>query len=165
MDNTDKKIAWYKQPLVWMLIAIPSSAILGGISMIYLAVTTDDGLVKDDYYRYGKQINLVLERDIEAKRLGLEAKLVLNPETSTVLVTFSKTKNELPNSISLVMQHATRTGHDKDTTLVRTAKGDYYGAITDLIPGKWYTQLSTPTWRLSTELKSPSQTTANFLPK
>jgi len=165
MNNTDKKTAWYRQPLVWMLIAIPMSAVLGGISMIYLAVTTDDGLVKDDYYRYGKQINLVLERDIEAKRLGLEAKLIFNAETNTVLVTFAKTKNKLPDSISLVMQHATRTGYDKDTSLVRTAKGDYYGAITNLIPGKWYTQLSTPTWRLSTELKSPGQTTVSFLPK
>jgi len=163
MQNSSKP--WHKHPLVWMLIAIPLSAVLGGISMIYLAVTTNDGLVKDDYYKYGKQINLVLERDIEAKRLGLTAKLELNPDTGAVLVTLNANANELPASLSFSMLHATRSGHDKDIKLVRTPGQGYHGLISSLIPGKWYLELGTKEWRLSTELQHPGQTNIAFTPK
>jgi len=51
---------WKKEPFVWMIIAIPSSAIIMGVVIITLAIQSWSGLVVDDYYRKGKQINLVL---------------------------------------------------------------------------------------------------------
>ena len=162
MNNPEQKVAWYKQPLVLMIIAIPLSAVLGGISMIYLAITTDDGLVKDDYYKYGKQINLVLGRDIEAKRIGLTGHFDLEPKTGTVLVKLATTKSLLPASISLELQHATRAGHDQSIELVLTPDNNYHGLIKELIPGRWYVQLTTPLWRLTGELKQPGQTTIKF---
>ena len=165
MQISPKSVPWYRQPLVWMLIAIPLSAVLGGISMIYLAVTTDDGLVKDDYYKYGKQINLVLERDIKAKQLGLNGQLMLNPETGTILVTLNSNANELPATVSLAMLHATRSGNDKDIELVSTPGKGYHGLVTNLVPGKWYLHLGTPEWRLSAELQHPGQTSVEFTPR
>jgi hypothetical protein len=54
---------WHRQPWVWLLIALPMSAVIGGMVTLYIAVTTSDGLVVDDYYRRGKAINLDLARD------------------------------------------------------------------------------------------------------
>jgi len=162
MDKLQHNTPWYKQPLVWMLIVIPLSAVFGGISMIYLAVKTNDGLVKDDYYKYGKQINLVLERDLEAKRIGLTGQFDYAPETGAVLVKLATTKSQLPASIMLELQHATRAGHDQNLELVLTPGNDYHGLIKGLIPGRWHIQLTTPRWRLTGELMHPGQTTIKF---
>jgi len=155
MNTTTESNRWFRQPLVWMLIFIPLSAVLGGISMIYLAVTTDDGLVNDDYYRYGKQINLVLERDIEAKRLGLNAELEFNPDNGTVLMRLSSHNESPPDTITLSLLHATRANHDQHVKLVLTPNKQYHGLVEKLIPGKWYVQLHTNVWRLSAELQRP----------
>ena len=52
---------WYKEPWPWVLIAIPFSAVIMGVVLITLALESEDGLVVDDYYWKGKQINQVLE--------------------------------------------------------------------------------------------------------
>jgi len=162
MNNSEHKIAWYRQPLVWMLIAIPLSAVFGGISMIYLAVTTNDGLVKDDYYKYGKQINLVLERDLEAKRIGLSGEFNLEPQTGTVSVQLATKEGALPPTISLELLHATRSGQDKSIELVLTPEKKYHGLVTTLAAGRWYVQLTTAQWRLNAELLYPQQTKVEF---
>ena len=146
-----------------MLIAIPLSAVLGGISMIYLAITTDDGLVKDDYYKYGKQINLVLERDLEARRIGLTGKFDFQPATGVVSVNLSTKIGKLPATISLELLHATRAGQDQKTELVLTANNEYHGLIKTLAPGRWYVQLTTSQWRLNGELQHPGQTKLEFM--
>ena len=56
-----------------VLIGIPLSAVIMGIVMLTLAIQSWSGLVVDDYYRKGKQINRVLARDKLAYELGLAA--------------------------------------------------------------------------------------------
>ena len=48
---------WYREPLVWMVVAIPAAAVIAGAVMLVLANATWDGLVADDYYERGMQIN------------------------------------------------------------------------------------------------------------
>ena len=64
---------WKREPLVWMLIAIPLAAVIMGVVMLTLAIQSYSGLVVDDYYKKGKQINRVLARDRFAYELGLAA--------------------------------------------------------------------------------------------
>ena len=59
MNNVDQKSSWYRMPLVWMLILIPGSAVIMGVVMIWLAISNEDGLVADDYYKQGKTIIVV----------------------------------------------------------------------------------------------------------
>ncbi len=47
--------------------------------MLYLAITTNNSLVVDDYYRQGKGINQRIERDRKAALLGLHATLQSAP--------------------------------------------------------------------------------------
>lgn len=165
MNTSAKNVKWYRQPLVWMIILIPFSAILGGISMIYLAVTTDDGLVNDDYYQYGKQINLVLERDIEAKRLELNAQFELETKNGAVSVTLNGNNIKLPDDINLSLLHATKANQDQHINLLLTPAKTYHGLIENLIPGKWYVQLHTKTWRLSAEIIQPGNNTIQLIAK
>ena len=78
MQLTEQNRHWYNFPLVWMMISIPFSAVIMGVVMIWLAVDTNDGLVVDDYYKQGLEINGLISRDKKAAELeGDEVALFL----------------------------------------------------------------------------------------
>ncbi len=102
-------LPWYKYKFVWMIIAIPAASVIAGINMIYLATTTDDGLVVDDYYKEGIAINQRLERDQHAAELGLSASLSI--EQTGDLIRLNLNKGQLtqhPESPTLHLQHVTQ---------------------------------------------------------
>jgi len=113
MQSTDKNKPWHSYPLVWMMIAIPFSAVIMGVVMIWLAVDTDDGLVADDYYKQGLEINRVLSRDKKAAELGLSAIIEFDNSARIIRMQFDKGSLEtFPNSLPLRLQHATRENSD-----------------------------------------------------
>jgi len=69
---------WFREPWVWLIIALPASAVFGGIITIWIAVESDDGLVQDDYYKYGMEINKTLDRDKAAVQYELVANLIIS---------------------------------------------------------------------------------------
>lgn len=147
---------WYRQPLVWMLIAFPLSAVIGGITTFVLAVESDDGLVKDDYYAQGKQINRVLARDHAAAALGLHGHVNFDLVSNTVTVQLSsRTSAELPEHIRMELLHATRAGFDRSIDLQRTANNSYFALVPALAEGHWIIQLSTDTWRVNADMRLP----------
>ena len=75
---------WYKQFWPWFLIFFPATAVIAGIITIIIAIKTDDGLVKDDYYKAGLAINQTLERKQKAHDLGLSADIHWDKLTQTI---------------------------------------------------------------------------------
>ncbi len=47
-DNVDRQEPWYRNPWVWLVIAIPSMTVVGCMLTIYLAVTNPHTLVSKD---------------------------------------------------------------------------------------------------------------------
>jgi len=158
MNEQNNTTPWYRMPLVWMLIVIPLSAVLAGIVTIYLAVTTSDGLVKDDYYSYGKEINRVLERDHAALRMGLSGQFLINADASSIVFEMADSKTSLPTDLQLSLLHATRAGNDVTVMLSATPDGKYHGLVPPLAPGHWYAHLVTEQWRLTGDFYYPEQT-------
>ena len=107
--STDKQ-PWYRHPWVWLLIAVPLAAVIGGIITIYLAVTTSDGLVVDDYYRQGKAINRILARDRAAAEHGLEAHIALDAANNRVTVQLAARDADMPDALTLAFLHPTTQG-------------------------------------------------------
>jgi hypothetical protein len=104
---------WKREPLVWMLIAIPFSAVIMGVVMITLAIQSWSGLVVDDYYKKGKQINRVLARDKFAYELGLAAGLKIETDGS-IEIRFDPEVQFIPgDKIVLELVHATMPGLDQ----------------------------------------------------
>ncbi len=155
---------WTREPLVWMLIAIPASAVIMGMIMLTLAVQSYSGLVVDDYYRHGKQINRVIARDRLAWELGLEAELALDPD-GAVRVAFIAGADLLPDGdIELAFVHATRPGLDRSLALERVGFGIYRARVLLAGSGRWNLALQTPDWRLTGSLRRPQQGTALLKP-
>jgi len=151
--------------MVWLLILFPGVAVIGGFFTLYLAIISDDGLVKDDYYQKGKQINRVLARDKMASQLGLTAKLQIDQEAGRVgLFLGSPLAVELPNTVSLGIFHRTRPGYDQIISLIKVQNNEYQGQINDTIHGRYNLELGTRSWRLTGLLQYPPLNTIHLKP-
>ena len=141
---------WYKYKLVWLVIAIPAASVFAGMLMIYLAVSTEDGLVIDDYYKEGLAINQNLQRDRTAAELGLSAQLTVEASGDMVRLNFNKgALAQYPEKLTLHFQHATHSGHDQILALVRAPEDQYVGYLKQTIrEGVWHIMLTTADWRL-----------------
>jgi uncharacterized protein len=149
------KKSWFREPFVWLVILFPASAVMGGIVTITLAVHSNDGLVSDDYYKQGLEINRILERDQAAARYGLEAILRFNVEHQLIRLTLNaKADYSLPHQIQLNLSHHTRSGLDKSVNLVYLGNNTYQSVLPKLEEGFFFIQLAADDWRLldSTQL-------------
>ncbi|GMR19898.1 MAG: FixH family protein [Gammaproteobacteria bacterium] len=139
---------WYREPWVWFLVAVPLSSVVVGMVMLTLSVKTFDGLVEDDYYKRGKEINRVLKRDHQATLLGLKADIDWGDNTVIVKLSAAE-KVSLPATLRFRMLHATHSGKDIDLELLRTPAGTYFAALPGVpVDGSWHVQLETEDWRL-----------------
>jgi|WetSurMetagenome_2_1015567.scaffolds.fasta_scaffold04176_1 uncharacterized protein len=139
---------WYKEFYVWLILLFPFSAIVVGLSMLGVSWVTFDGLVVDDYYKKGLEINRSFERDKMALKYGLEGYLQANPQSGAIRV-FLKTKENynFPSQLKLSLLHRTRKGLDQIITLERQADV-YIGNILPLADGLWEVLLEGQDWRL-----------------
>ncbi len=140
---------WYQNPYVWLIIFFPLSAVVAGIITIKLAITSDDGLVIDDYYKEGLKINQVLERDRTAQQMELIATINMEHDTQKVKLLLSARKEFLyPSKIQVTFMNKTRKGYDKKLQAIRTPAGFYEAPLPELIRGMWYVQIESDNWRL-----------------
>lgn len=149
--QTTEKRPWYKEPFVWMILFFPSLAVVAGTYTIYLAVTTSDGLVVDDYYKQGLEINRTLERDYVAKQYGLQSAIQVNKENLMLQVQMmQEDKNyPLPERIELHFRHRTRSGFDQDLQLLHQGNGLYTTQLEKALEAGWWTvQMEADDWRL-----------------
>ncbi len=151
MLNNDSQqiLPWYKEPYVWMLILFPMLAVIGGIATTILAVQSDDGLVVDDYYKHGLEINRTLERDQVALDYNLDADIQLDQKLEEASITMSSAPGFVyPKNLSVTFLHATRSGLDKEVHMLLTQEKIYRGNLSVLAAGKWYVHIQYDNWRL-----------------
>jgi hypothetical protein len=155
---------WKREPLVWMIIAIPLSAVIMGVVMITLAIQSSSGLVVDDYYKKGKQINRVLARDKFAYELGLVAGFKIEADGS-IEIRFAPEVQIIPgDKIVLELIHATMPGLDQKLIMQKLETHLLTGEISLPGKGRWNLYLQTGDWRLTGSLQYPRQTKADLLP-
>lgn len=154
--TTECKRPWHREPYVWMLITIPAAAVVVSMIMIQFAVRTDDGLVVDDYYKRGLQINRTLARDKAAVAHGLNGSLRLDGAKRLLQLELqSNPSYTQPPYLELQLSHSTRAGFDHTLVLERLGAGVYQAELPELVAGSWQVQLSADDWRLLTTLRTP----------
>jgi hypothetical protein len=112
-----------------------------------LAISSYDGLVIDDYYQQGLEINRVKERDQRAHSLQLSMSAYLS-RTKLKIELKSGLNAPLPETIHVKLSHSTRSGFDQDLALVRGLDGTYSMNIQEMVPGAWYVQVGAADWRV-----------------
>ena len=165
MSPANQNVPWYREPWVWLVIAIPGVAVVFGLYMLQFSIRTYDGLVVDDYYRRGKEINLVLARDMAAARYGLAGEFRLDYQKNTVAMTLSAQHlSAWPRQINLSFLHPTRSGEDRRVQLNRTPAGGYFALLPELHPGRWHVQVESDNWRMVGTLRVPQDAVFTLRP-
>ena len=163
--NTHKpKRPWYREPWVWLIIALPMTAVIASMFTIYKAVSTADGLVVDDYYKRGKAINMDLARDAAAARYQLKASIDIDLRDNRVQLLLESAAMESPATLTFSLLHPTQAGYDQVLVLQHRGDGVYAGDIDEMARGNWYLQLEADDWRLSGSMRIPQTETTVLLP-
>ena len=151
---------WYREPWPWIVMIAPAAAVLGGAVMLWLAVTTYDGLVSDDYYKQGLAINQVLRRDERAAELGYRAHASLSEDGTHVRVLLLRTpRSAPPETLQLRLTHPTRSGHDQVAVLKALSPELYEARVNPPDEGRWRVSIEDKagTWRLTGAWQLPQQ--------
>lgn len=162
--STEQRTAWYRVPIVWLLVALPLSAVVGGFTTLWLALRSDDGLVVDDYYRRGMEINRDLDRDRAAAARDIRARVQLDDARREMRIVVTVPGADVPARLTVQWLHATRQGYDRHFVLAPDAHGVYRAPLAGLVPGHYYVQLAAADWRLLGSLRFPDQGHVEIVP-
>jgi hypothetical protein len=158
---------WYRYGWPWLLIALPASAVVGGILTIIIAVQSPNALVVDDYYKQGLAINQQKHRLARAESMKLNG--LLRSDGKLVSLRLESSSNEaLGEKLELNIVHATRSELDRTLILQRREDGAYQATLVTALPaGTWYLQLQDQeqTWALRARISSDGPFQTNLTAK
>ena len=131
-------LPWYRQGWPWALIALPASAVIGGIITIILAVQSPNSLVVDDYYKQGLAINQQKHRLAFADAMALQG--LLRYDGNRVQLELGSMPAITAEELTLQIIHSTRAELDRTMTLRRSGNA-YLAELAELETGSWYLRL------------------------
>jgi hypothetical protein len=139
---------WYRQRWPWLLIAGPLIVVVAGFVTAYIAWSTDDGVIAEDYYKRGLLINESLERGARGAELGLGAIVRVGGDGAVRVDLTAPEGFARPGAITLRLVHATRAGLDRSAVLAPDPQGAYGGHVEPPPAGRWRVSIETESWRL-----------------
>lgn len=159
-NNPQQDPRWFKNPMVWLVILFPTVAVVASMITIVIAVNTEDGLVVDNYYKEGLEINQDIRSDQNAQTLGLSAFVDMNTRSGEIQLSLSSDRSmTIPSTVDFRLIHRTRSGLDQNTVLSRLAdSSDFRGYLKPPIgKGRWTVEVSSQNdWRVRQNLTTKS---------
>lgn len=126
---------WYRQGWPWFLILLPLTVVIACFVTLYLALSTDEALVRDDYYKEGLAINQRLEAESNARARGIEAQL--RYDAATLAIELQIAAAPAPE-LTLTIVHPTDDERDQAVVLQAAGNGLYRGKVGAALDGKRY---------------------------
>ncbi len=161
MTNTEELCSqqpWYREPWPWLLMLGPAIVIVAGITTAWIAYSTSDGLVAEDYYKKGLVVDQTLARSREATNLGLRFQARFAAETIDAALSATKSESfSYPRILRVTLSHPTRAGLDQQFVLDRL--GDrYVGRFRLPASGHWLVLVEdeSMSWRLMGNIVLPA---------
>ena len=157
--NPDKTSRWWQEPMVWMIAALPLSAVIGAVASAVIAFKHQDSLVNEDVHKLGLATTVGKDREDKAANLGLSASLRM--DQGRIEISLSGHIASWPDALKLRLVHPTRAGQDQDIRLLRVDAAGHYGAasISQVEIGRRLLILepADASWRLVGTLQSPAR--------
>jgi uncharacterized protein len=170
--STDVVMPWYRQGWPWFLIALPATAVIGGIITAILAVRGFDGPVVADYYKQGLAINEEVARAQLARELAIAATVELAgfKDGDRVRVVLEAERALPPEAaLRLRLAHPGRPAEDRVAVLARidvdvdNRRAVYVGSLQSATPGAelsgpvtWQVILESAQWRIDDSFSAGS---------
>jgi hypothetical protein len=137
---------WYREPWPWIIFSGPAIVVVASLFSAWLALTHEDGVVAEDYYKQGLSINQMLRKGTTATTMGVQADFRLEGGRVHIQLT-----GDSPEYVNLRIVHPTRAGADQRIMLRRTGDGDYSGDMEPVSARhvQLYLEDMTSKWRVS----------------
>jgi hypothetical protein len=105
--------AFAANPALWLLVGMPTAAVIMGVVIVTLASNGPTDLVRDDYYKAGLAINEDLTAEEAGEALGLTASLTTRGP-GRMLVVVSQQTEPFDSAPELIIElpHPTLAGQD-----------------------------------------------------
>jgi len=147
--NTNTK-PWYRHRWPWLLMLGPATVLVAGGYTSWLALSGQDALVTDDYYRQGKAINQDLRRDRAAVSLGLAADMRYDPAERSLRGSLSAHGLAYASVVRIRLVHPTRPEKDLTFTAQTDVGGMFVLPLPELDRARWLVQIEDTQgkWRL-----------------
>lgn len=148
---------WYRQRWPWLLIAGPGIVVVASIITAWIAVTTSDGLVTEDYYKKGLAANQTIARSNQAEAFGLKAGLRVVEGRTEIRLSADSPLFAPPAKLHVSISHPTRAGLDQNQVLAMDG-GRFVGQFQLPASGHWIVLLEDDlqTWRLMGNVVLPA---------
>jgi hypothetical protein len=152
VSASDAQRPWYREVWPWLLMLPPLASVIGGVTMVYLAVGSPEALVVEDYARIEEITRERYTAEHRATELGVGAVVALRAvdgATQIVVEVEGGPAFSLPRELALHFRHAGREDADRAVALKREA--DRYVGATDLAVGRYELELAPldDAWRLT----------------
>ena len=147
-NSTVMVMPWYRQHWPWLLMAGPAIVVVAGFVTAWIAWSTDDGVIAEDYYKRGLLINKSLERGALGVQLGMGAIVRVGADGAVRVDVTGPAGAAPPAALTLRLIHATRAGQDRIAVLARDPDGSYRGSVDPPPAGRWRVSVETESWRL-----------------
>ena len=132
-------VPWYRQGWPWFLILLPLAVVVACFVTLYLALRTDEALVRDDYYKEGLAINRRLEEEDNARARGIAAEL--RYDAATLAIELQLGGAAAAQELALTIVHPTDDSRDQAVVLQAAGNGLYRGKAAAALDGKRYVLL------------------------
>jgi hypothetical protein len=151
----EKKSVWWSEPMVWLIIALPVSAVLGCAATIWLATTNADTLVTEEHFKDGLAVHQVVDRERKAASLGAGA--TLSAEPGRLVLNLAGRFEIPPRNLVLTLVHPADPGMDMVLLLEPEDTLRYVAAFSTLPAGKRLLVLepNDKAWRIGGQWQAP----------
>lgn len=155
--STQSPKPWYREPWPWLLMIGPATVVVAGIYTAWLAVSTSDGLVADDYYKQGLSVNKTIASSARAKALGLAVGVRIVEGGLSLRLAAADKDFVLPPRLSVTLSHPTRAGLDQSGLFEKTGEA-YVGKLRLPASGHWLVLVEDEpkSWRLMGNVVLPA---------
>lgn len=155
LSESDKENRpWWKERMVWLIVALPASAVFAGVATIFIAAHDPDDLVSSGYVKTGMTVSDVKEPQMQARLLQISATLVYEKETLVLEMSGAGGQSQ---TLLLSLVHPTRDELDIQVPMTRRGDGKYQALVVIKGSGKRHVVLEPPDkrWRIEGEWVAP----------
>ncbi|MGZ8287601.1 MAG: FixH family protein [Telluria sp.] len=159
MNSLQNVRPWYSHRWPWFLMLGPALVLVAGAFTGYLAVTRQDAVVVDDYYKKGKAINQDLRRDRMASSMQMAFIARHDPATGTLSGTLSSKGKPVVSPFRIRLAHSTLPQKDMVLEAIPGPDGGFRAALPNLEQARWRVVVEGPRndWRLAGSWQWPAE--------
>ena len=150
---------WYTHRWPWLLMLGPFLVLVAGAITAYLAITREDAMVVDDYYKKGKAINQDLRRDHVAASMHLAFAARHDPATGTLTGVLTSAGEPVTAPFRIRLAHSTQPHKDMVLEALPGPGGRFSAALPMLEQARWRVVVEGPhaSWRLAGTWQWPAE--------